>query len=57
MLLSLFAAVAAVLVRVLTDLPAAAILVPVVIIGFTLSWFAAGRAPNGPANRRNGPAR
>ena len=40
-LLSVFAAVAAVLVRLLTDLPALAILVPVVIIGFTLSWFAA----------------
>jgi hypothetical protein len=41
-LVSLFAAVAAVLVHVLTDLPTPAIVVPVIVIGFTLSWFATG---------------
>jgi hypothetical protein len=42
LLVSVFAAVAAVLVHVLTDLPTAAILIPVIVIGFTLSWFATG---------------
>ena len=42
LLVSLFAAVAAVLVHALTDLPAAAIVLPVIVIGFTLSWFATG---------------
>jgi hypothetical protein len=41
-LVSVFAAVAAILVHVLTDLPAAAIVIPVIVIGFTLSWFATG---------------
>ncbi|MET0909027.1 MAG: hypothetical protein ABWZ99_06110 [Ilumatobacteraceae bacterium] len=42
LLVSLFAAVAAIVVHALTDLPAAAIIVPVIVIGFTLSWFATG---------------
>ena len=42
LLVSLFAAIAAVLVHVLTDLPAVAVVVPVIVIGFTLSWFATG---------------
>jgi hypothetical protein len=42
LLVSMFAAIAAVLVHVLTDLPAAAIVIPVIVIGFTLSWFTTG---------------
>ena len=45
-LLSVFAAVAAVLLHVLTDLPTAAIVIPVIVIGFTLSWFATGPDPH-----------
>ncbi|MET0325705.1 MAG: hypothetical protein ABW219_10815 [Ilumatobacteraceae bacterium] len=42
LLVSVFAAVAAVVVHLLTDLPTAAIVIPVIVIGFTLSWFATG---------------
>ena len=42
LLVSLFAAAAAVLVHLLTDLPTAAIDIPVIVIGFTLSWFTTG---------------
>jgi hypothetical protein len=42
LLVSAFAAVAAVVVHALTDLPTAAIVIPVIVIGFTLSWFATG---------------
>ena len=41
-LLSISAAVAAVVVSSLTDVPTVAILIAVVVIGFTLSWHAAG---------------
>ena len=42
-IVSAFAAVAAVVVRTFTDVPTVAILIAVVVIGFTLSWQATGR--------------
>ena len=44
LLVSVVAAVAAILVHLLTDIPTAAIVIPVVVIGFTLSWFATGHS-------------
>ena len=41
-LVSLFAAIGAVVVSVLTDVPTVAILAVVVTVGFALSWHATG---------------
>jgi hypothetical protein len=42
--LSVLAVVFAVVVEVAADLPVVFILVPVVVVGFVLSWHASGRA-------------
>jgi ABC-type Mn2+/Zn2+ transport system permease subunit len=42
-LVSLFSSVGAVVVSVLTDVPTAAILAVVVVVGFALSWRATGQ--------------
>jgi hypothetical protein len=42
LIVSLVAALAAIVVRVLTEVPTAFILIPVVVIGFALSWHATG---------------
>ena len=47
-LVSLFAAIGAVVVSVLTDVPTVAILAIVVIIGFALSWHATGHRDKAP---------
>ena len=47
-LVSVFAAVAAVVVNAFTDVPTVAILIAVVVIGFTLSWHATGRHDEAP---------
>jgi hypothetical protein len=47
-LVSLFAAIGAVVVSVLTDVPTFAILAIVVIIGFALSWHATGHRDQAP---------
>lgn len=41
-IVSVVAALAAVVIHVTTDIPTAVILVPVVVIGFALSWHATG---------------
>jgi hypothetical protein len=43
LIVSAVAAVAAVLVEAIVHLPAVLILIPVVVIGFALSWHATGR--------------
>jgi hypothetical protein len=43
LIVSAVAAVAAVLVEAILDVPAALILIPVVVVGFALSWHATGR--------------
>jgi hypothetical protein len=51
--LSLAAAVITLVLEALLDVPVVLILVPVVIIGFALSWHACGRPlASGPADRR-----
>ena len=45
LIVSVVAAIAAVEIRALVDVPAVVILVPVVVIGFALSWHATGQAP------------
>ena len=49
LLVSLFAAIGAVVVDALTDVPTVAILAVVVVIGFALSWHATGHARPGTA--------
>ena len=44
LIVSVVAAIAAVAIRALVDVPAVVILVPVVVIGFALSWHATGQA-------------
>lgn len=48
MMVSVFAAVAAIVVSVFTDVPTVAILIAVVVIGFTLSWHATGHHDSAP---------
>jgi hypothetical protein len=43
LVLSLVAAVLAIVVEAVVHLPAALILIPVVVVGFALSWHASGR--------------
>ena len=43
LLVSAFAALAAVILHVATDVSTSAIVFPVIVIGFTLSWFATAR--------------
>jgi hypothetical protein len=47
-MVSVFAAIAAVVVNALTDVPTVAILIAVVVIGFTLSWHTTGQHDNAP---------
>ena len=44
LVVSIVAALAAVIVRALIDVPTVLILIPVVVVGFALSWHAAGQA-------------
>ena len=44
LIVSVVAAIAAVAIRALVDVPTVVILVPVVVIGFALSWHATGQA-------------
>lgn len=41
------AAVAAVIVRTVTDVPQTAVVLAVIVVGFSLSWHTTGRADNG----------
>jgi hypothetical protein len=43
LIVSAVAAVAAVLVEAIVDLPVVLILIPVVVVGFALSWHVTGR--------------
>ena len=43
LIVSVVAAIAAVAIRALVDVPTVVILVPVVVIGFALSWHATGQ--------------
>jgi flagellar biosynthesis protein FliQ len=47
-MVSAFAALAAIVLSALTDVPTVAILITVVVIGFTLSWHAAGHRDSAP---------
>ena len=44
LIVSVVAAIAAVAIRALVDIPTVVILVPVVVTSFALSWHAAGQA-------------
>ena len=48
LMVSVSAALAAIVISVLTDVPTVAILIPVVVIGFTLSWHATGHQDSAP---------
>lgn len=45
---SAVAAVVAIVLEALLDVPAVLILVPVIVVGFTLSWHASGRPEHPP---------
>jgi hypothetical protein len=47
-IVSLVAAATAAVLRLLADVPTAVILVPVVVVGFTLSWRLAGHPDRTP---------
>ena len=44
LIVSVVAAIVAVAIRALVDIPTVVILIPVVMIGFALSWHATGQA-------------
>jgi hypothetical protein len=51
LLVSLVAAVLAIVVEAVVSVPAALILIPVVVVGFALSWHASGRDAAPPPRR------